>query len=77
MGIEKSKTSSIEPTSSGGVLITKICPALILVLFFTFLTPPVSLTIPMTSVSSPASFLKADNVIPIAELESFTKTSNK
>ena len=63
--------------SSGGVLITKICPALILKLFLTFLTPPLSLTMPITSVSSPASFLNADNVMPIAELDSFTSTSNK
>ena len=76
-GIEKSKTSRIEDMSSGGVLITKIWPAFILKLFFTFFTPPVSLTIPRTSVSSPASFLKADKVIPIAELDSFTSTSNK
>ena len=56
---------------------TNIWPSLILRLFLTFFTEPLSVTIPITSVSSPASFLKPDKVIPIAELDSFTITSNK
>ena len=63
--------------SSGGLLITKIWLALILVLFLTLLTAPLSLTIPIISTSSPANFLKADRVLPIISLSGLTLTSNK
>ena len=65
------------PISSGGVLMTNICPALIRILFCTLRTAPLSETIPSISVSSPALFLKAYKVMPIEELFSFTITSNK
>ena len=75
--MEKSKISKMFARSSGGVLITNICPALILILFWTFLIEPFSDTIPRISVSSPACVLNAYKVMPIEELFSFTSTSNK